>query len=129
MTDHFDSPPPLTRDLPPGLAPRASTLPATLAYMAYLVTFVTGIGWLVGVILAYVNRGSGSAWIDTHYTYLIRTFWIGLLYTLVGFALVFVLVGWLVWAAAAVWLILRCARGLSWLGHGEPVPDPKTWWV
>ena len=96
-------------------------------YLAYLAFFVAGIGMVVGVIFAYVSRGTGPAWIESHYQYQIRTFWIGLLYSVIGCVLWIFLVGWLILLAAAVWLILRCARGLSWLNQGVAVPDPKTW--
>ena len=97
-------------------------------YICYLASFLAGPSTgLVGVILAYVNRGTGPAWLETHFRYQIRTFWIGLLYTVIGFVTSIFLIGWLVLLAAAIWLILRCAKGMSWLDRGEPVPDPKTW--
>ncbi|WP_370872968.1 DUF4870 family protein [Peteryoungia aggregata] len=53
-----------------------------VVYCLYLVSFVVGLTGIVGLIMAYVNRGKGEPWVDTHYTYAIRTFWIGLLYAL-----------------------------------------------
>ena len=38
-----------------------------------------------------MNRGKSEPWVETHYTWAIRTFWIGMLYTLIGFVLAFVL--------------------------------------
>jgi uncharacterized membrane protein len=98
-------------------------------YICYLASFLAGITGVIGIVLAYVNRGSGPAWLETHYRYQIRTFWIGLAYTVIGFALTLVIVGWLVVLATAIWLILRCAKGLTWLDRGEPVPDPYTWGI
>src|SRR5262245_9596111 len=118
----MSQPPVLEQGQPSKLVPMA-------IYICYLASFLAGITGLVGVILAYVNRGSGPAWLETHFHYQIRTFWIGLLYTLIGFATMIVLIGWLVFLAAAIWLILRCAKGMSWLDRGEPVPDPMTWGV
>src|SRR5215210_4960074 len=108
--------------------PASKNLPFAI-YILYLASFLAGLTGLVGVVLAYVNRGTGPAWLETHLTYQIRTFWIGLLYTIIGFVTTLVIVGWLVLLATSIWLILRCAKGMSWLDRNEPVPDPYTWGV
>jgi len=45
----------------------------------YLANLLTGFTVLIGLILAYVWRNDGATtdWEETHFTYLIRTFWIG----------------------------------------------------
>lgn len=98
-----------------------------LIYILYLVGFLIGITPLIGVIIAYVNRGKAEAWVETHYTWAIRTFWIGLLYTAIGVVLMLVLVGFLVFIAVAVWFILRCIIGLQSIGRGEPIRNPQNW--
>lgn len=100
---------------------------ARVIYILYLVSLAVGLTALVGVVMAYVNRASAPAGLDTHYRYLVRTFWIGLLYSVVGFILAFVLVGFAVLLFTAIWLIVRCVKGLSWLGAKQPVPNPGTW--
>ena len=96
-------------------------------YILYLAGFVIGITPLIGVVLAYVNRGRSAAWIETHYTWAIRTFWIGLLYALISFILAFILVGFLLMLATAVWFILRCTFGLQALTRDEPMKNPQSW--
>ncbi|MBO6727424.1 MAG: hypothetical protein JJ911_17345 [Rhizobiaceae bacterium] len=96
-------------------------------YILYLAGFVIGITPLIGVVLAYVNRGRSAAWIETHYTWAIRTFWIGLLYALISFILAFILVGFLLMLATAVWFILRCIFGLQALTRDEPMKNPQSW--
>ena len=113
--------------LPPAEEARSLKTMPFVIYILYLASFITGITPLIGVVLAYVNRGGAPAWLETHYTFLIRTFWIGLLYTVIGGVTLIFIVGWLVLLAASVWLIVRCAKGLSWLDRNEPVPDPYTW--
>lgn len=100
---------------------------ATLIYILYLASIVVGITSIVGVIFAYLNRGKGAAWVDTHYTYQIRTFWIGLLFSFIGIILMFVFIGILVLIAVLVWMIVRCIKGLQLASRGEPVPNPETW--
>ncbi|WP_371326952.1 DUF4870 family protein [Stappia sp. ES.058] len=63
----------------------------------------------------------------SHYTYLIRTFWIGLAGALVSALLMMVGIGFLLMIALVVWLIVRCVKGLQWISRGEPVPNPETW--
>ena len=41
--------------------------------------------------MAYINRGQAAGtWAESHYTYQIRTFWIGLLYSCISILLMFV---------------------------------------
>ena len=98
-----------------------------LIYILYLASFLLGITGLVGVVMAYLNRGAAEGWSSSHYTYQIRTFWIGLLYGLVGVLLMAVVVGFLILLATAVWVIVRCVKGLQLAARSEPVPDPETW--
>lgn len=98
-----------------------------VVYILYLAGFIIGITPLIGIVLAYVNRGRSEPWIETHYTWAIRTFWIGLLYGLISFVLAFVLVGFLLMLATAVWFILRCIFGLQALTRDEPMKNPQSW--
>jgi len=100
---------------------------ANVVYILYLVSLVTGITGLIGLIMAYVNHGSSDSWVRTHYQFQIRTFWIGLLISIVGTITTLILVGWLILLFGLIWFIVRCAKGMSHLGRREPVPNPKTW--
>lgn len=100
---------------------------AKIIYILYIVGFAAGITAVVGVIMAYVNKDEGPDWLRTHYQFQIRTFWIGLLYCVVGVVLSMVLIGVLVLLFAAVWLIIRVVKGFKWLEQRQPVPDVTTW--
>ncbi|GAB2185716.1 DUF4870 family protein [Roseibium sp. LAB1] len=100
---------------------------ATLIYILYLANIIVPFTAIVGVIFAYLNRGNGSAWVDSHYTYQIRTFWIGLLLGIVSGLLTLVLIGFLMLIAVLIWMIVRCIKGLQLAGRNEPVPNPETW--
>ena len=101
-----------------------------LVYILYLASIVVGITGLVGLVLAYINRGQAAGtWAESHYTYQIRTFWIGLLYSFISIVLMFVLIGFLLIVAVFVWFVVRCVRGLQWSSTGQPVPNPGTWMV
>ncbi len=98
-----------------------------IVYYLYLASILVGITSIIGVIIAYMNRGPGSDWLDSHYTFQIRTFWIGLLYGLIGFALTFVFIGFFVLLFVLIWWIVRCIKGLQLAGARQPVPDPGAW--
>ncbi len=96
----------------------------------YLVSLVLGgIPAIVAVIVAHMNSGKGDAVVNTHYTYAIRTFWIGLLYSAVAFMLMFVLIGFVLMLGVAIWFVVRCIKSLMWINDGKPVPNPQTWWI
>ena len=129
-----DATPNLPPNLPPNGAPRAEPGlfdpgpgNVQVIYVLYLVGFVVAITSLVAVVMAYISRGKGDAWLDSHYTYQIRTFWIGLLYGLIGAVLAFVFIGFLVWLALVVWVVVRCIKGLQAASRREPIADPNTW--
>ena len=74
--------------------------------------------WIVGVVIDYIKRDDArGTWIESHFTWQIRTFWWSLLWAVIGGILLLVLIGWLVLAAAAVWVIYRIVKG--WLRLSE----------
>ena len=79
-------------------------------------------GWpsIIAVIINYVKRDEASGtWLESHFTWQIRTFWFALLWALVigavGALLAIVLVGFAIWIvgffALGLWAIYRIARG------------------
>jgi uncharacterized membrane protein len=117
--------PQLASVTPPGSAAEARN--ASLVYILYLVSFVIGITCLIGVVMAYVNKDSAPEWLQSHYRYQIRTFWIGLLYGAIGAITTVAFVGFAVLVFLAVWFIVRCVKGLKSVQAGEPVAKPATW--
>ena len=115
------------------------TLPA-VAYGLYLLAFATGITAIVGLIIAYAQRDSAGPVAASHYTFLIRTFWIGLATCVVDgvlFGVVallsIILIGfpimglaWLVLALVGVWWAVRSIVGVIYLARGEAYPRPHA---
>ena len=102
---------------------------ATLIYILYLVGIIVPIVPIVAVVLAYIYRKDMTGWLESHNTYQIRTFWMGLLYGIIALVLMLVLIGWLVYIAIIIWLVVRCVKGLQAVSRREPIPDPQTWMV
>jgi uncharacterized membrane protein len=108
------------------------TMPA-VCYALYLLAFCTGVTGIVGVIIASIQQGAAGPVMRSHYTFLIRTFWIGLAWMVmaalafgIGLPLSFILIGipMLIFALGAVWYGVRCIVGLVYLSRGEPYPRP-----
>jgi uncharacterized membrane protein len=90
-------------------------------------------GWpsIVAVIVNYVKRGEArGTWLESHFTWQIRTFWFALgwslLVGLLGLLLAIVLIGIAIWIVGlfvlGIWAIYRIARGWLALRDRRPVP-------
>jgi len=105
------------------------TLPAVV-YALNLAGLVTGgLTSVVAVALAYVSRKGAPEWLQSHYLFQIRTFWLSLLIGLIGGLLSFVGIGFLVLLALGVWIAVRSIMGLSWLLKGQAYPTPNSWMI
>jgi len=96
-------------------------------YIMYMAGLLVPLVSLIGLIMAYVNKGSAPQWLQTHYQFQIRTFWIGFLYFVVSAILMFVLIGWLTFILTYVWYIIRCVKGLNALNLQQEHPKPTGW--
>nr|WP_210387995.1 hypothetical protein [Ciceribacter sp. L1K22] len=100
-----------------------------LVYGLYIASLVLGVSSIVGVVIAYINRGKLGGWVETHYTWAIRTSWIGLLYSLISLVLSFIVIGVLGFIATLVWFVVRVVIGLQKAGREEPISNPEGWIV
>jgi len=130
MTDPSQIPPP--RSSPPEswnswLEP--GRLNVQFIYGLYLASFVVGITMIVGLVMAYLNRGKSGGWIESHYTFAIRTFWIGLLFSVISMILTFLLIGIIGFIATMIWFVLRCIVGLQKAAREQPIANPETWTI
>lgn len=100
---------------------------AKVIYILLIVGTIVGITGIIGLIMAYVMKDGSDDWIQSHYRFQIRTFWIGLLYSMTGVFLINVSIGFFVLLFAFVWLIVRCTKGLKQLENKEPVKNLESW--
>lgn len=99
----------------------------TIVGLLYIASFLVGLTGIVGVVLAYIWRGDSKApWEQSHYTYLIRTFWLGLVGFVVSLVLTVVLIGIPLMIAVAVWVLVRSIVSLLKAQKHEPMPNPET---
>ena len=104
---------------------------ARTIYILYLVGIIFVVTAIIGVVIAYIYRGDAPIWLKSHYQFQIRTFWIGVLYALIGIMLILPIFGGinflvccLLWA---VWIIIRCVKGIKSLDQKDTHPNPIGW--
>ena len=93
-----------------------------IAYVTYAVGLLILFTPVVGVIMAYVKRDEAKGTIYTsHIDYLIKTFWVSLVGTVLGTFTTLILIGWLILLVTAIWFIYRVVIGLIKLNEDKPV--------
>lgn len=119
--------PPPSNPLPPAPGGGFDFNRPTIIGLLYLSGFVLGITAIVGVVLAYVWRGEAHAdWETSHYQYLINTFWIGLVGSVIGVVLTVVLIGVVVLLAVMALVVVRSVLSLVKAQQHVAMPNPAT---
>jgi uncharacterized membrane protein len=128
--------------LTPGAASESLVTWAQVIYALHAFSLLTGIvgvatvigsfliGWpsIVAVILNYVKRNEvRGTWLESHFTWQLRTFWFGLLWASACFGFIIVtfglgiLIAWLPLAGITIWFIYRIVRGWTTLNARQPM--------
>ena len=94
-----------------------------VVYALQVLSVFVGITAIVGVIINYVKREDAAGTLyASHFDWQIRTFWWGLLWSVVGFILLFAFgLGLLVWFVAGLWALYRVIKGFLKLNDNQPV--------
>ena len=99
----------------------------TLVYVLQALSFFVGISCIVALIINYVKLPEVSGtWLASHFRWQIRTFWFSLLWLVLGGVMVFLVVGYFVLVANAVWFIYRIVKGWLYLNDRKPMYVPVT---
>jgi len=94
----------------------------TIIYALQAASFLLGITFIVALVINYVKRDDvKGTWLESHFTWQIRTFWFSLLWFVVGFSTFFLVIGYFVMLANTVWLVYRIAKGWLNLNDGKPM--------
>lgn len=100
----------------------------TIVGLLYAGSYLTGLSGLIGLVLAYVWKGEPhEPWEATHYTYLIRSFWIGLAAIIVGGFTMLIGIGFLLLGGAGIWFLVRLVLSLVNAQKRQPMPNPETY--
>lgn len=97
--------------------------------VAVVSAFVFGLPSILAVILNYLNQAAArGTYLESHFRWQIRTFWFALMWIALGVMLVLtvigILVAWIVFFGAGIWVIYRVARGWTTLADRKPMPLP-----
>ena len=85
--------------------------------------FVFGLPSIIAVIMNYARQSEArGTWLESHFRWQIRTFWFTLLWFAVGGLTFFIVIGWFILCANALWFIYRIAKGWLNLIDDKPMP-------
>lgn len=109
---------------------------ARMCYVLCLLGWVLGVTTWFALMIAYFAQGRSPTWVQGHYRFIIRTFWL----PFVGFAIA--ALPWLLIASvsqffayatlflgivfAVLWMIVREVKGLKKVNKGMPISNPNT---
>ncbi|MEG3618226.1 hypothetical protein V5T82_07180 [Magnetovibrio sp. PR-2] len=97
-----------------------------IAYALFAIASISGFPMLIGLIAAYLARGEAPDWLEGHYTFLIYTFWGGLLLIGIGLVTWIIGIGMLLLWLLPLWYVIRVVRGWILLENRRPVPNPQS---
>lgn len=92
--------------------------------------FIFGIPSIIAVVMNYIRRSDArGTYLDSHFSWQLRTFWFALLWVtlalVLSIPLMIVLIGfatfWIGVVVIGIWVIYRVARGWLRLKEGQPI--------
>ncbi|HRO61019.1 MAG TPA: DUF4870 domain-containing protein [Burkholderiaceae bacterium] len=95
---------------------------ATICYALYAVSCIIGITAIGAIIINYLKRDDvAGTWVSSHFEWQIKTFWYTIAGLVVGWILMFILIGFPILLAVGIWAIYRVVKGWLALYDGKPV--------
>lgn len=112
---------------------RDDKLFAGLNYVLFLIGNIIGISTILAVIIAYARRERAPHWLQSHYTYQIKSFWAAVLGIIVCTFMIMTVIlspfGLIGLALIWLWVLVRGVVGLVRLLDGRGHPDADAMWV
>lgn len=111
---------------------------AIIVYMLFLGSVLAVVTAPLGVLIAHWKRRSADDWVATHFSFQIRTFWLG-----VAGGAVFVAawqlmgltglppmapwaMGYVYFTVCLIWMVARCGVGIQRLNSNRPIDNPRS---
>ena len=99
----------------------ASKTNALIAYGLMGIGLFTGIFWVIGAIWAMVKKDDAVGTLfEDHYSNIIKVFWWGIGLSIIGFILIFFVVGYFILLAVWFWSIYKLIKGFSKITSNKP---------
>ncbi|MGE8547454.1 DUF4870 family protein [Alcaligenes sp. WGS1538] len=93
-----------------------------IIYALYILSIFGGITSVVAIIMNYLKRDEvRGTYLESHFTWQINTFWIGLVGVCVSFLLMLVAIGFVTIWIVGIWIVYRLVKGLLALNDGKPI--------
>jgi len=99
---------------------------AGVVYGLQAASMLVGVTLFAGVIINYLRREQAAGtWLESHFTWQIRTFWWSLAWGVLGIATAIVVIGMFILIGSGVWFVYRIVRGWIELNEGRPMYAAK----
>lgn len=103
-----------------------SAVMGVISSAAIVTAFLTGWPSILAVILNYARRSAvRGTYLESHFTWQIRTFWWALVWVLFSFAIAATLIGlpiaFIIFAVTGLWILYRILRGWLALNDARPI--------
>jgi uncharacterized membrane protein len=104
-----------------------SALTGLLSPALIVTAFLSGWPSIIAVILNYAWRAEvRDTWLDSHFSWQIRTFWFAFLWLLAGCVAFITVIGipiaFAIWVVTGLWVLYRIVRGWLALGARKALP-------
>lgn len=97
-----------------------------IVYLLQALSFIFGITFLIAVIINYIKReDAAGTWLESHFTWQIRTFWYGILWAVIGAITYVFVIGLFILGIAAIWIIYRIIKGWLYLNDKKEMYQTK----
>jgi uncharacterized membrane protein len=103
-----------------------SAVMGVISSAAIVTAFLTGWPSILAVILNYAKRGDvRGTYLDSHFSWQIRTFWFAALWVVIASFLFVTVIGipfaWLIFLVTGIWVLYRIGRGWLALNDGRDI--------
>ena len=104
-----------------------SAITGLMSAALVVTAFLTGWPSIIAVIMNYVKRSEAAGtFLDSHFSWQLRTFWFALLWVVIGWLLIVTIIGAVIGVplllGVGVWVLYRIARGWINLANRTPMP-------
>ena len=93
----------------------------TLIYALYAASIIFGLTIFIAIVMNYIKRPDvQGTFLESHFTWQIRTFWYTLLWGIIGSVTAVILIGFIILIGLFFWFIYRIVKG--WLRLNDNLP-------
>jgi uncharacterized membrane protein len=91
----------------------------TVIYALYAASYFVGITAFIAIVMNYVKKDDvAGTFLESHFRWQMRTFWFGVLWSVLGMMTWVFIVGWFVLIANGLWVVYRIVKGWLRLNDG-----------